>query len=67
MQAADQRVFTVEEAAQLLRIGRNAAYLAVKNGQLPSHRLGRRIVIPKVALDRWLESAGSVALQSTGR
>lgn len=61
---ADQLVFTVEEAAKLLRIGRNVAYEAVKTGALPSHRIGRRILIPRVALDRWLERAGAAPTQA---
>ena len=54
---AQRLTVTVEQAARLLGIGRNVAYEAVKTGQLPSARIGRRIVIPRVALDRWLESA----------
>lgn len=56
--SSDQLVFTVEEAAKLLRIGRNVAYEAVRSGQLPSARIGRRILVPRVALDRWLAQAG---------
>lgn len=43
-------VLTVAEAAVLLRIGRNCAYTAVQCGQIPSIRLGRRVLIPKAAL-----------------
>lgn len=49
---------TVEEAAALLGIGRNAAYEAVRAGTLPSARIGRRILIPRVSLDRWLQRVG---------
>lgn len=42
--------YTVPEAADLLRIGRTAAYEAVRTGQLPSLRIGRRILIPAVSL-----------------
>lgn len=41
---------TVAEAAQLLRVGRSAAYEAVRTGQLPSVRVGRNIRIPRAAL-----------------
>jgi len=51
-------VFTVEEAAQLLGISRSFAYEAVERGEIPSMRIGRRILIPKVALSRLLESQG---------
>lgn len=54
---------TVEEAAELLGIGRNAAYEAVRLGTLPSARIGRRILIPRVSLDCWLERVGEADAQ----
>ena len=53
----DRLVFTVEEAAQLLGISRSFAYEAVQRGDIPSMRIGRRILVPKAALQRYLESA----------
>ncbi|MBW3578523.1 MAG: helix-turn-helix domain-containing protein [Actinobacteria bacterium] len=54
----DERLtYTVEEVAQLLGVSRNAAYAAVGAGFIPSIRVGRRIVIPKVALERLLEQS----------
>lgn len=44
-------VFTVDEAAFLLSISRGLAYELVARGELPSIRLGRRIVIPRVVLE----------------
>jgi excisionase family DNA binding protein len=43
-------VFTVTEAAQLLGVSRAFAYELAARGDLPVLRLGRRIVVPKVAL-----------------
>ena len=37
----------VEEAAQLLGIGRNQAYEAVRRGDIPSLRIGGRILVPR--------------------
>jgi len=48
-------VITVEEVADVLGLGRSAAYEAARRGQIPSRRLGRRIVIPVPALMNWLE------------
>ncbi len=45
---------TVEEAAELLGIGRSAAYEAARRGQLPTRRLGRRIFVPVPAFLNWL-------------
>jgi excisionase family DNA binding protein len=39
-------VLTVEEAGRLLNLGRSAAYDAVKRGELPVLRFGRRLVVP---------------------
>jgi len=51
---------TVEEAAIALGISRASAYEAVSRGEIPCIRIGRRILIPKVALEKLLEgSAGS--------
>lgn len=48
---------TVPEAARMLGISRNEAYLAVQRGEIPARRIGRRIVIPRVAFERWLDDA----------
>lgn len=43
-------MLTVEEAAEVLRIGRNSAYAAVADGAIPSVRIGRTIRIPRTGL-----------------
>jgi excisionase family DNA binding protein len=51
----DQRLtISVEETGRLLGISRGLAYELVNRGELPSVRLGRRIVVPRRALDRML-------------
>ena len=57
-------VFTVEEAAQLLGISRSFAYEAVHRGEIPSMRIGRRILVPKAALQRFLDSPSANSDQS---
>jgi len=47
---------TIEEMALTLGIGRNSAYEAVKRGDIPSIRIGRRILVPTKALDNLLAS-----------
>ena len=37
---------TVDQAAEILGVSRNHAYTAVKAGDIPSLRLGRRILVP---------------------
>ena len=48
-------VLTVEETAKFLRISRGSAYEGVRLGQIPSIRVGRRILIPRAALVRLLD------------
>ena len=50
----DRRTLTVEEVARRLGIGRTAAYDAVRRGEIPTLRIGRRLLIPEDALGRLL-------------
>jgi excisionase family DNA binding protein len=50
-------VLTVAEAADRLGISSDLAYDLVARGELPLLRLGRRIVIPRIALLEFVESA----------
>ena len=50
--------YCVQEAAKILGIGRNAAYEAARRGEIPTIRIGGRILVPKAALDNMLEKAG---------
>ena len=43
-------VLTVEETARVLRIGRSAAYAAVRAGELPAIRVGRCLRVPRCRL-----------------
>ena len=47
-------VLTVEEAATVLKIGRSAAYEAIRTGSIPHVRIGKLIRIPRAALMEWL-------------
>ena len=50
-------VLTVEECAKYLGISRPQAYLGVHRGEIPSIRVGKRILIPVVALEKMLANA----------
>lgn len=51
---AGSQLLTVAETAKVLGIGRSAAYGAARRGEIPSLRLGRRVLIPKRALSSLL-------------
>lgn len=50
-----REALSIEEAANLLGVGRNTAYAAAKSGELPNIRIGGRILVPRVQLDELLE------------
>lgn len=53
----ERLTLTVEEAGKRLGIGRNGAYDAVRRGEIPTIKLGRRLLVPIAALDRMLDTA----------
>jgi len=55
----EEIVLTVEQAAEKLHISRPSAYAAVKRGEIPTIRIGRRLLVPIVALARLMDSAGT--------
>jgi len=65
--AIDRQTLTVEEAATLLGIGRNSAYQAIARGELPALRLGRRLLVPRAALERHLAESGAIGRNTPGR
>ncbi|MGE5486411.1 MAG: helix-turn-helix domain-containing protein [Acidobacteriota bacterium] len=50
---------TAEQALALLGgvISRASFYAAIRRGEVPHRRLGKRIIIPRHAFLRWLEAA----------
>ena len=50
-------VMTVKETAEALGICKAAVYRMVKENTIGSHRVGRRILIPKTCLIQYVKSA----------
>lgn len=57
----DRATITIPEAAVILGVGRDAAYAAAGKGQIPTLRLGRRLIVPVPALLAMLGVAGEAA------
>jgi excisionase family DNA binding protein len=55
---------TVEETAKLLGISRGLAFQAVRRGDIPSIRIGRRILVPFARLRALLDGDGEAAAMS---
>lgn len=58
---SEKLTLTVEEAAEVLGISRPSAYQGVERGEIPHIRVGKRILVPRSALERLLAEAGSKA------
>lgn len=53
---SDERLtYTIPQAAEIIGINVITAYKLAKQKGFPSVRIGKRIVVPKAALERWLE------------
>ena len=50
-------VLTVNEVAQLLRISRNLAYQGIIRGEIPHIKIGKRILVPRIALEKKLNDS----------
>lgn len=50
----DRLLVSVREAARLLGIGRDTAYGLIREGRLPAVRIGRRVLVPRAALEPWV-------------
>lgn len=49
---------TVDDAARELGISRHTAYQCAKTGQIPTIRLGKRLVVPRARLEAMLRGEG---------
>jgi excisionase family DNA binding protein len=47
--------YSVEEVAAMLGIARGKAYEHVRSGDIPSIRMGRRLLIPRARFHTWLD------------
>jgi excisionase family DNA binding protein len=53
----ERMTLTIPEAAKALGIGRNAGYEAARRGEIPTIRIGKRLLVPRAALERMLQGA----------
>jgi excisionase family DNA binding protein len=51
----ERKTITIPQAGEALGISRNAAYEAARRGEIPTIRIGRLLLVPKVAFERMLE------------
>ena len=54
-QEKEKLVLSIEEAAKVLGISRTLGYQAARTGELPTIRIGGRILVSRRAIERMLE------------
>ena len=54
----ERLTYNVREAAKLLGLSKNSAYQACLKGEIPHLKIGKRILIPRVQLERLLLGDG---------
>jgi excisionase family DNA binding protein len=55
MEEADSPVtLTIPQAAKRLGVTRNSAYQAARRGEIPTIKIGKRILVPVAALEKKL-------------
>jgi len=59
----ERLTLTVEECAKVLGIGRQLAYDRVKTGEIPVIKVGRRLLVPRRALEKLLEEPKPINLR----
>jgi excisionase family DNA binding protein len=47
-------VLSVRQVADFLGVAENSVYGSIRRGELPAVNVGRRVLVSKVALSRWL-------------
>ena len=58
MATNERLTYSVREAAQVLGLSKNSAYQACLRGEIPHLKIGKRILIPRVQLERMLNEDG---------
>ena len=49
------QTYDVVSAGKILGLGRTAAYQAVARGEIPTIRIGHKLLVPKQALEKLLD------------
>jgi excisionase family DNA binding protein len=62
----DRVLLRVDEAAQLLSLGRSTLYAMAASGTIPTVRVGRSLRIPREELNRWIEQRTEQAVDFEG-
>ena len=53
----ERKTLTIMEASKALGVSRNKAYEAAHRGEIPTIKIGKRLLVPLAALERLLQAA----------
>ena len=51
----EQLAVSVDRAAEIISLGRNATYLLIMSGEIPSYKCGARRIVPLAGLRDYVE------------
>ncbi len=57
---------TIDEVAARLGVSRKTVYAAAHRHEIPVLRIGRRLVVPRVPFEKWLETGAPLESQGSG-
>ena len=57
--SGEKLVYNVAEVAKLLGLGKTSAWEAIWRGEIPHLKIGRRVLIPREALEKFLAQAAA--------
>jgi excisionase family DNA binding protein len=52
---------SIDEAAVLLSVARNTAYAAAKRGEIPTIKIGRRMLVPREQIEKMLSEGVAIS------
>lgn len=55
----EKLTLSVSECAKALSVSRGLAYQMAREGRLPTLKFGRRLLVPRAALEKMLAGAGN--------
>ncbi len=55
--AGPREAYSIKETAERLGIGETTCYLAARRGEIPTIKIGRRLLVPRKAIERLLAGA----------
>lgn len=67
MEEGSRLTLSIEETAKILGIGRNLCYDRVKTGEIPVIKIGKRLLVPRAALEKLLQEPKPLNLTPAGK